>query len=628
MKKNQAVIVIYEVGQIAEVQSLVAREQLAPDSYTIVALEFEVERALQRQNIPFESLLTFVPVNEEFAGVIMASHRAAEALSQSPAMRFFAYQGISLGEVFEPMLDAYLQYLGRSISLYMRVVELSGAKEIIVPHTSQPLSLGAGALVAYWFLAPVHAAKVVGEQKRIPFRFIGSEPRIHHKSHSLARRCVALGLAAYNSGIGFFIRKKSQKVFASEYWSHVASFVEKMDDMELVFMERSEIRKIPWRQLIKHRIRFMHPSDMIDSGSRKSISSAVESFGAQWHAVKGNVRELFDIVPGVDAWGAIEPALTHLVEVYARFALIDIEGLRRIMEKLRPDKVLLRASVGGSAHHFFIATQVARQLGIPSIELQHAGAVVDPRSVHARIEASYLAAYGPLTRDMAVKNLGYAPERIRAIGSPRFDHYVHRRGALAQNREETLRGLGLDPARPTVFAAVPFAGAFPLVHSSYQVADFFRAFREVQKGMPELQLIFKFRPGNFSEEYRRYAQELFSEGGIAMTNTSDFLPLMVASDAACTGKSTLAYEIMLARRPLVLFPWQRWDTYTLAMYKDTVPVAWSAKDLSEALGKLLTQEGAKQALERQNRYMSEQYSFDGHAPERMMALLREKLPPL
>ncbi len=629
-QEKKTFVVLYTLKQIDEMQSYLEKENIPLSACTIIPLEFEIEHALRERNIPYESLLKYVPIEEDFGDVLDSARSSAKRFHEHPAMRFYAYQGINIGEVFEPMIDLYLEYLGRYTAIFKRIAEIGEVKKLIIPHTTMRPTFKVAALVPFEFRAPVDAAILVGKQKGFEVQTIGTPLNFVpiSKKQRITRCFGILALAFYNACIRLCIRPRPLKLYASEYWFHIESFIEKMDDVELVFMERKEIRNIPWRQLLKHRIRFLHSTDVVDANIMSTISQSVLAFAKQWHAVKNEVREIFDIVPGIDAWPAIERALTFLIETQTQRALVDIEGLRRIMQKERPDKVLLRASVGGAAHHFYIATQVAHQLGIPSIEVQHAGAVVDPRSAHSHLTASYLAAYGPLTRDVYHKNHGYARERIRPIGSPRFDHYVHEHDTLAQNRIECLIGLGLDHARPTVFVAVPFPGAYPLLFSSYQVADFFNTFRNIQKKMPELQFIFKFRLGSFSPFYRDDIHNLFTDGGVVVTDTKDFLSLIVASDIACTGSSTLMYEIMLGERPMILFPWQKWDTYTLGVYSRAASVAFDVKELLAFLRQLLNKDEAEKAVKRQNNFLSENYSFDGHAPERMASLLREKLLPL
>lgn len=630
MKEKKTIVIIYEVTQIAEVLSHLERENISLQTCTLIPLEFEVEWELRKRGIPYESFLRYVPLEEEFRDVLVASQQAARRFHEHEAMQFYRYQGINLGEVFEPMLDMYLQHLGRHTALFKRIAEMCEIEKMIIPHSKRQLSSNAAALTSFEILAWVDAACAVGREKGFDIETIGApiSPIPTRKRQYIFRNLGRVGLALYNACISVFVRPLPLKIYASEYWPHIKSFIEIMDDVELVFMERSEIQNIPWRQLLKHRMRFLHPSAAITGGARRRMKEVVEEFSKQWQLAKSEIRETFSLVPSIDVWPVVERALTFLIKNETMRALVDIEGLRWVMERERPQKVLLRASIGGSAHHFFIATQIARQLGIPSIELQHAGAIVDPHSVHSRLTASYLASYGPLIGQAYHKNHGYALERLRAIGSPRFDHYVRERDSLAPDRAATLQKLGLDPEKPTVFAAVPFAGAFPLALSSYQVAEFLKAFRVAQKEMPGLQVIFKFRPNGLSSFHRDYIGELFEEGGVALTDTSNFLPLIIASDVAVTGRSTLMYEIMLGGRPMVLYPWLQWEKYDLELFNRAVPVAWNAKELSELVRQLLNKDEVEKAIERQKAFLSEHFSFDGHAPERMIDLLREKLLPL
>ena len=623
-------IALYEVGQISEVRAYLDRQHIPIAACTVIPLELEVERALRDRHIPYESFLEYVPIDEEFGEIVNVARSAPRRFHEHPAMRFYNYQGLNLGEVFEPMLDMYLEYLGRYVRIFKYIAEAGEFKKLYVPHSVRRYSLLGEPLALFEMTSPVDAAIAVGGKYGFSVEVIGVPPRLVSTSaiQHIVQCIEAMALAFYNAFVRLFVPPRLLKLYASEYWSHVESFIKKMDDVELVFMERSEIKNIPWRQLLKHRIRFLHPSDAIDANAQRNIAQAMQEFSKHWHMVKGEVRGVFDIAPGIDAWAAIEAALTYLVETESARALVDIEGLKCILQKEQPDKVLLRASIGGSLQHFYIATQVAHQFGIPSIELQHAGAIIDSRTVHSRLTASYLAAYGPLVGEVHRKNHGYAPERIRSIGSPRFDHYVHERDSLVNDRARTLSDIGLDPSKPTVFAAVPYPGAYPLLFNSYQVADFFNAFRTAQKEIPGLQCIFKFRSGCYTPLYRDHIRDVFADGGAVGTDTKDFLPLIVASDVACSGNSTLMFEIMLGERPMILFPWLKWDTHTLELYTRAAPAALDAGELTTLLRKLLDTNEAEKAVNRQNTFLAESYSFDGHAPERMADLLREKLLPL
>lgn len=628
--REKNIVVVYEAAQIEQMLLHMEQQGIPRTAYTFIPLEFEVERILQEQKLPYVSLPTYVPLSEEFEDVIDAARSSARRFAIHAAMRFYSYQRIKLGEVFEPMLDMYLEYFGRYIRIFKSISDKVEISSLYIPYSSRAFSVSGAALTVFEIRAPVDAAQAVGRKKGFAVHAVGEPARAlpADAGRRLPKWIALKALGVYNTCISLFVRRRPIKIYASEYWSHVDSFVSTMDDVELVFMERSEMKNIPLRELLKHRIRFVHPESVIDARTRSVLSQEVQTFSSHWRQAKEEVQEAFAPLFHDNAWPEIEEALTYLIEVETIRALIDIEGLRRVLTAERPDKVLLRASIGGSAHHFFIATQIAHQLGIPSIELQHAGAIVDPRSIHSHLTASYLAAYGSLIGKTYEINHGYAGERLRAIGSPRFDHYVRERDRMKEDRAECLTKIGLDPAQPVVFVAVPFAGSNPLLLSSYQVAAFFKDCRYLQEHIPGLQFIFKFRPGSFSRFYREYFSEVFTNGGVVGTDTSDFLPLIVASDMALTGRSTLMYEIMLGRRPVILYPWQKWDTYTLNLYNRAAPMAENKEELLRLSKQLLDKQEAEKAVVRQDSFLSNNYSFDGNAPDRMAAMLREKLHPL
>lgn len=620
------IFVLYEVGHIDLVQGYMREKNISPEDARIVPLEFEVEHALKGRGILHESLLSYVPEREEFSGILRSSQAAAHDFKSHPAMAFFKHRDINLAEVFEPMIDLYLQNLFKYIDIFGRIAAKEQIAEFYIPHYLEKLPARGAPLLPYDFLAPAEAARIVGEYKGFPVQVLGDAPKAEER-RALSIGVSRMAFAAYNFLIASFVPSRPLKLFVSEYWWHIAPFMEKMDDAELVLMDRKEIRDIPWKQLIKHRIRFQHPSDAVGASARRDIEAQMKLFASKWKDSKEEVRGVFAIVPGVSAWRAIEPALTYLVEHYARRALTDIEGITNTIQREKPDKVLLRASVGGAQHHFFIATQVAHHFGIPSVELQHAGAFIDPRGIDSHLAASYLAAYGTLTGDVISKNGGYARERIRAIGSPRFDHYIEQRKALIGNRDERLKAVGLDPARPVVLFAVPGPGRSLFLFGTYEIASFLRTLRDLKKEMPELQFIFKFRPGNFRVFFQQYIRELFPED-MYITNTTDILSALTLSDVVCTGNSTIIYEAMLTERPVILFPWKKYDTYHLEVYKRLAPLVSNFAELSSLVHLYIDKENSLEIIKKQNTILAENYSFDGKSSDRIVSLLHSPLLPL
>jgi hypothetical protein len=619
-------VLIYEPGQVDDVASYV---QTNPGA-TVISLDFWAERALKQKGIPCRSSTQYCPLMEDHTALLEQAETIAREWYRLPQMAFFEYRNIRIAEALEPDFDSYLQLLLRRIHIVARVLLAHPfAKHIVVPCSKREVPPTSPPLTSFELNSLADVATFLGKPRNITVTVLGkciSPDAI--RSFPPQSRLRFLALHMYNGFIGLLPRR-SLKLFASEYWSHIAPFIENMDDAELVLMDRSEIRVIPWRQLLKHRIRFLHPLDEATPAIRSESSRWQRQAREHWVAAKPSVAAMPEFMHGgISWWPLVEQGFDFIVEKHAERVVSDIDSIEKILRDERTDKVLLRASVSAQ-HHFFVIAKISQLLGIPSIEVQHAGAVLDPHSVHSRFESSHLAAYGALTAAMYVRNHGYAPNRIRAIGSPRFDRYLNASAVDEVRRVAGLRALGLDPSRPVMLAAVQAEGAWssltPTYSSSYDTASFFRTLRNLQLMNPQIQFILKFRSRGCTAAHRDYIGELFSDGGVAISEDDLFSMLMLA-DFASSGSSTAMYETMLANKPLVLFPWKPTAVHDIAIYGKAAPLVYTDADLVNEIRRLLT-DGAylKDRMHRQESFLAEQYSFDGHASERMAALLREPL---
>ena len=129
-QKGKTVIVLYEIEQIAEMQDYFEQKKIPLDTCTIIPLEFEVEHTLRERDIRCTSRLEYLPIDEEFSAVIEPGQKAARQFHEHHATQFFSYQGINLGEVFEPILDMYTQYLGNHIHIFKCIAEKCEIKEV------------------------------------------------------------------------------------------------------------------------------------------------------------------------------------------------------------------------------------------------------------------------------------------------------------------------------------------------------------------------------------------------------------------------------------------------------------------------------------------------------------------
>lgn len=583
----------------------------------VVALDFWVEKELIKRGAPYIARREFFdPGGAEEEWWLLAQDIAREWY-RLPHMKYFQHSGVRIAEALEPMMEAYVSRLFYYVRIYSALKDAYPSAYLRIPSPFSQDAPTVGPLASFERWAVIDAAKmaglkvsVLGERAVVPRRHLF--PRATWKS-ILTR--------LYNSVL-FFVPRRQLKIYASEYWHNIAPVISQINDTELVLMESGELQKISWRQIFKHRIRVQHPADTIRGAERREALRISKEFTKQWETAGTEVALYLAHARSELDWQPVLSAFRHL-HTYSARVVADIDALRRIMEKEKPNVVLQRASIGGRQHHFFLMARVAAQLHIPTIELQHAAAYIDPRSVHSRIETDILAAYGPYTAERYA-SIGYAHKKIVPVGSPRFDiHHDARKRALRKGKE-LLEDLALDVRRPVLFVTVPFSGSIvsPIILDSFELGTFFADVRAAQSATVGLQILFKFRNNSELELARGCIHELFP-ADVAITCDRNLLALLCASDAALCGNSTVMYEILLSEKPLILYPWKVWDRYMKDIYARAGPVPENVTELSDILAHLFFDPQYREQLIVRGKSFLKGYAFDGKAVERTIALLRQ-----
>ncbi len=601
--------VVYDLEQI---EAAVAHAKAGGE---VLALNLWAERMLADRGISAHSYAEYRSQNQDDGPLLEEAQIAAREWYRIPEMQFFEHKHIPLGEALESGCAIYLGRLLYYRAIFEQILNANPHAHLIVPYPAARISAATGPLTHFEMRVVVDAAREMAMKRGLPFDTRGEAPLPPERHMHPGPRWHTAAVMLYNAVIGLVPRRRI-RIYASEYWHHIAPFMERMKDVELVLMERGELRNIPWREIWKHRVRLAHPRDATDRSVRRVARTALEQFRKKWLVARAAlaVHPQFSLL----GWSSVEPVFEYLVCAYAERVIAEIEACEKLLRHERPDKILLRVSISSYQTHFFVLARLARQLSIPSIEIQHAGAHVDPRSVFSRLEADYLASYGPYVRGW-YERMGVAGGRIIPVGSPRFDRYILERDEAHARGEKILQGAGLDRARPVLLVAVP-----DLQTESYAVADLFRAVCKAQERVPGLQVIFKFRNGQRASEPRRFVRELFGADAVCV-DQEDLFALLCVSDIAICGNSTVIYEALLARIPLLLFPWRPSDTYHAEMYAPAAPILYSAQALADEVARVFSDATYRTELAAQQKRFLENYAFDGKSSERMAALLRSSL---
>lgn len=599
--------IVHESAHVEE-----ARER-AEAGATIICLHFLLERELKMRDIPFVPLPQIVDLVKEEGKWLIRSHEISREWYRIPAMGFFAYKGIRIAEAPEPVMQAYLARLFYYVLICFGIKKKYPDARVVIP---EPAALGESA--ASVCLAPFVRWAVVDAARMTGLDYVSRRSRAvpEYTPPQITRKWLALRL--FNVLVGLFPRR-GLRVYASEYWIHLAPVVPYLKDTELMLLESRQIFRIPWRVILAHRIRVFLSHDVMPAKEWRAVKGICAEFAEHWKAAKKDVAAYLNFVDGNFDWSPVVEACEYLI-AYAPRVVADVRRLERTMRREKPDLVLQMASVGGPEHYFFLMAKVARLLGIPSLELEHATATIDPRSVYCRIETDFLATYGEDVNRWH-ERIGHAPERLIAVGSPRFDRYVNERPQGVERGKRMLAKLGLDTARPVLFVAIPFSDVYVGTPDSYQLVEFFETIRMVQGKTPGLQILFKFRSRSHVGAMRNYLQELFL-ADVAMAADEDIFALLCASDAAVCNNSTVLYQAILSGKPLVLYPWKAFDSYHAQVYAQEIPLFYDAREVIDSLVRIFKEASYREELlVRQGQFLK-RYSFDGKSSERVAALLR------
>ncbi|MFA6315442.1 MAG: CDP-glycerol glycerophosphotransferase family protein [Candidatus Paceibacterota bacterium] len=606
--RNEVIFIAYESGHLEEA------EKKSKDGTTVICLDFLLERECKKRNISFIPLRNFVDSETGEEEWWKLSHDIAREWYRVPGMAFFQHRDIRIAEAPEPIMQAHLAKLFYYVRIFLFLKKSNPGSSFCIPNPIINNVSTTECLSVFQPWAVVDAARMVGLMKD------DRQERIIPKTYIFtpATRKSRL-LKIYNFLIGLSPRHKT-KVYMSGYWTHAESLVPLMDDTEIILLESKLFTMIPWKQLIKHRMRAMYSHGAINHTEERIAKQVGQEFMGQWKSAKEHVRNyLYGVRENLD-WSPVIEACEHLM-LYAPRVVADINTLFKIMKKEKPNIVLQMASVGGPHHYFFLMAHVAKQLGIPSIEMQHATVTIDPRSVYCRIETDYLLTFGDIISSWH-RRIGNTSRQLISVGSPRFDKYVNERMRGIERGKQLLKNLGLDIERPILLVIIPFSETYASAIDSYQLAEFIEMISLMHKENPGLQILFKCRTPKLIDHTKEYLKEYFSSDW-TVSGEEDIFPLLCASDAVMCNNSTVIYQAVLAKKPLVLHPWKRFDSYHARIYSSFIPLAYSSREVREIIKKVFTDNlYYQELLSKQEKFLHE-YSFDGKSSERVAKLIKE-----
>lgn len=609
---SKELLLVYEPAQAARVEPRA--------NQTVVALDYEVELDLVKRGIPFVSLATVAPSPRGDRDVLEHTRMLARRWYTSPEMRFFQYDGIKLGEQHEVVVLYYIQSVVYWTAVLERVLEAHPDARLVsvfethtfVPPTADPTAaFKEGAVVA--------VAELLAKRRGLTFVVIPA-PAISKGLGQAGVWMIALSQRiawalsfVWNASMSLR-RPRPIRLFATDPWARLEPFIGGMQDVELFMSRRQEMRTMLPGAAWRTRARFNHRLDFVDAKTRRLARACAKDIARQWDGLGEPAVAKECTYNGIVYWPVVRQALDAIVRVHAEDAIATIMSTQKLFAHYRVNCVLLFASTKGYNN---LVARVAERMDIPSIELQHALVNNEKTLVHCRLNSRYLASYGPLINRM-YESWGIAPERLIAVGSPRFDRY-----AAAPAEVESLRQR-LGVASPTVLHIVPqiYLTLEYGNYTSYEVQEAAEALAQAQKRL-SFNVLLRPKLGLRQHYYEREETRRTFSGKAQLVLHEDLHDLLALSDIVVTGTSTVVLEAMLAHKPVLLYVPNRLDEDFSAFWEaGAVALARTPEELLARLQELMDPAIQAETVKRADDFVQKSFLLDGRSAGRVAALVR------
>ncbi len=626
--QNKTIWLLYEVAQVEKLVSYWKDNPEEKNTSSVIALSLDIESKLKEMNIVFFSARTY---KQTFNDMLAKEDEIISNFFSDLRWKKFAYKGVDLKMILLFKFRIYLQRARYYSNLIISIIENHSKIEgfaLFSPHEI-PKSEATSVFIERQRRVVVDCVEILAREKGMSVKIIPI-PLLHRNASSRMRTFIHgvvrpktfdLVLTIWNTINFLFHRSSHPRLLISDYWKNIGESINLLKESECIFLDRKEIRNISWNELFQHRMRFFRIEDFLTYRMRMHAREGLQEIDELWKSMRNEIGTVF-VWRGQKLDSLLLLAMDGLVADCENI-LFQIEATFELYKKLQPDVVMLRASVSGQPH-FSVLSLVAKLCDISVVELQHGLEYLGPGSISREHASEYIAVYGSLVKKEFV-SIGYSPEKIKEIGSPRFDAY----GSNVIPRNEHIS------KKITVLCIVPDIRTFE-IHDSYSVEDYLQMIAKGVKSFTNLHIIIKLRPGPTDEAlFRTIIKNEFSEVSYTIAQYEPVSDLLSRADIVVSYFSTVNLEALQYGIPIIIPVLNPVDESVVRLHfsqyekEKVLFIAPSASEITTILRNLIINPNIRESIKIQSRiFLEKHFSFDGKSSERYATLINElsKLP--
>lgn len=299
--------------------------------------------------------------------------------------------------------------------------------------------------------------------------------------------------------------------------------------------------------------------------------------------------------------------------------ILELLRTEAVLQAFTPDAVFVHFSLGSYGDWGNYDVLPARKLGIPTLSFDH--------GINGLIGASlglpstqYHATYGEACRRAIIGYSGFAEDKIRAVGNPRYEALTR----PSDKRAEKLR-LGLDPDRPVVVfcSTSEVMGLYEYRHSTHATLQ---GVFELKRQLPGVQFIYRVHHGLDFTRLRHYIEQqhipdLFFEISLEPPHF-ELVNLLGGTDVLISQAASCLTEAVVMGIP-VIYHCVRANVDELFLGNACIKVAYRDEDLPRLVRQALERPLRPDEADRQ-RYLDQAVcGNDGRAGQRLADFLQD-----
>ena len=624
------IIILYKLEQIDVVVSRFGKKKLLNQNvFRLLSLDYEIELALKKQGIPYESLREYF-ISNNFSPLTKEAIQHAGSFCLAPEIDFFQHRNIKLGEVVRQHTTNCIKEILYYLDVFNFIFETySDIRHFWIPHL-EPSVFSAHSLNQFISQIPIKVGKLLGSIRNLTVSELSYINKQHTSTLVKIRKRIINSirralLRLINFTITFTRSPQKLKFLVVDKWSNIKPFISKMNDVELVMLQPEEIRNIKW-QAWKKRIRFYYPNDFLTSEIKKIAKNKQSQFHSQYHLFGENPKfsEGF-YYNQISFWPVLKDFLDDVVNHWAEEIIRQIECINQILFRFSFNSILLQTTTKPKFH---ITAKLAQQKKVPVIELQHSSIIDAEKSVDWYLPVDYFVAYGDLTKRLFINHPQNTPQQIIELGSPRFDRYLLQQEFENKSLKSLRSDLNMDSSCPTILLIAPTTigelGSW--YFTSYDLKKFFQTLAKLKQEIPNARIIIKIRPDSSTraEFYKKVIREQLPSDTI-IAQHEDLQLLILVSDIVLSYKSTAVLEAMILGKPVVLFTIKEEPSlFKLFEEAGALRIAPTHEEVFNQIHSLiLNKESCQKLVENANVFLQKHYQFDGKSSERMIDFLKK-----